>query len=171
MDLPHRQRPLAGVDQALGEGGARPPTELLEHLRERLARLDASHPSASRWPADQADAGVEHETSVVYEVTTGKEAQAGNEVEPIAAPASQPQTRPDSGQRGSEDPGEITGQTTVDGPSHSPLDPGPAGSADEVSDVGQVGGTGADWRRRPGSGDPYRPWFAADESVTPWFAE
>lgn len=47
-DRPYVTRPLAGVDQALGEGRARQPGELLEALRERLDRLDLNHPSATR---------------------------------------------------------------------------------------------------------------------------
>src|SRR5579859_2425641 len=45
-DRPYRTRPLAGVDQALAEGHAREPAELLDQLRERLDRLPQDHPSA-----------------------------------------------------------------------------------------------------------------------------
>lgn len=180
MDLPRRQRPLAGVDQALGDGHARQPTELLEQLRDRLARLDSNHPSADRWPSDHADASAEPETSAIEEIGAVNEAKAGSEVraereievggeaESDAMPAGRPGARPDSDRIGRDDPSETS-------------DPGSSGDSSrawsEGDSVGVSGsdhgplGTGPGWPNRPRSADPYRPWFATGESSEPWFAE
>jgi hypothetical protein len=191
MDVPRRQRPLAGVDQALGEGSARQPAELLDQLRERLARLDSNHPSASRRPADHGDAGVEaeagDEVSAAAETSAVDEAKAGGaikadgevktdgqvktdgEADSAMARADRPESRRDADRTGGDDPGEATdpgpsagepsrawsdgSSAGADRPGHGPSDAGPARP------------------RRAGSADPYRPWFATDESVAPWFAE
>jgi hypothetical protein len=185
MDVPRRQRPLAGVDQALGEGSARQPTELLDQLRERLARLDSNHPSASRRPADQADPGVEtsaveevkagSEVKADSEVKAGNEAQTGDKADSATATADRPEARRNADQTGGDD------RTGGDG-AGDPADPGP--SAAEPTRAWSDGGSpdahlpgngpldaGQDRLKRAGSADPYRPWFATDESVTPWFAE
>lgn len=198
MDSPHRQRPLAGVDQALGEGRARQPTELLDQLRERLARLDSNHPSASRRSADHpdggdSDIGVEPEVTVSGENDRAQadavreigeqESGAGTPDRPRESPDGQDadhRGRPDA-ERGSDlagdgDPGGGPGDATD-------ADPAPAESGEPArswSDGAATSGdgtgqgpydAGSGWPRRPGSGEAYRPWFAGDESVTPWFAE
>lgn len=190
MDAPRRQRPLAGVDQALGEGGARQPAELLDQLRERLARLDSNHPSASRWPPDHGDAAVEtaggvggaaDETSAVEEAKAGSEADtgrevkageavnAGDEAESATATADRPESRRDADRTGGDDPGEAADPGSSAGePSRAWSDDGPAGA--DRPGPGQLD-AGQDRLKRAASADPYRPWFATDESVTPWFAE
>lgn len=171
MDSPHRQRPLAGVDQALGEGRARQPTELLDQLRERLSRLDANHPSAPPWQAENP----------VTEFSA--EANADSEAEPVASPdgslgqvdlqqvatpaPSQSDHHParDAGSRDAHrqrrpDAGRDAGFNSSENASES------ANAPDQGSFEASPG-----WGRRPAAGNPYRPWFAADEPITPWFAE
>jgi len=185
MDSPHRQRPLAGVDQALGEGHARQPTELLDQLRDRLSRLDANHPSASPPPADQARMGIGDEADAAEEANTGREAEPVTLPDDSAAATHQSPDREtggrDASRRGRSDSGRAPERASGEDLG-SPT--GSSSSADETSrawsdDVSASGSTpdqgpfetGPGWGRRPGSGEPYRPWFAGDEPITPWFAE
>jgi hypothetical protein len=143
-------RPLAGVDQALGEGRARPPAELLDQLRERLDRLDPIHPSASRRPEAAAprrpEAAAPGETGDV-----GVEAEAGEVAEPGEESRDQsPQNRDLSADQPAASPAD--GFSSADGPA----------TDSEFRTVDVV---------RSDKGERYRPWFAADESATPWFAE
>jgi hypothetical protein len=176
MDSPRRQRPLAGVDQALGEGRAREPTELLDQLRERLTRLDSGHPSASPRPADSTS-GVADEESGTDKVNANGAASAdaapntGGAVNADAAPnADRPDSEPARDKADSERaPAENSGGPTDASPSGdswsqdaATADSGPASSPAELS---------PGWQRNPRTGEPYRPWFAGDDSITPWFAE
>lgn len=157
-DRPYLTRPLAGVDQALGEGGARPPVELLDQLRERLAGLDANHPSASPRSLDQ-------------DVANDQAAdQAAAPPERVQAPRPDgPSLRKEGSDRSSE---------------HQPGDRG-AGEPPAVRQAGQsppaaadgaVDSLAADGQYRvaeaggAAKGERYRPWFA-DEPGPPWFVE
>jgi len=188
MDSPGRPRPLAGVDQALGEGRARQPTELLDQLRERLTRLDPSHPSASPRPADST-AGVADDECGNDELSAAGAATADREADPATAPAdltgpdeSRAADRPASdASRESSDrrnAGRPDSERARDESSGRPADAGPSGATSSQDAVTADGGPasaapelGPGWHRDPGIGDPYRPWFAGDDSLTPWFAE
>ncbi|HXS63587.1 MAG TPA: hypothetical protein VN767_11975 [Streptosporangiaceae bacterium] len=179
MDSPHRQRPLAGVDQALGEGHARQPTELLDQLRERLSRLDANHPSAPPWQADRT----------VTDPDLNDEPNADDKAEPAASPDESPgqdvlqdvaadahrQRRPEADRHaGREDSGGSTADTAKN--SGSLAEETSRGWSDDNSESSNAPDQARfeahpGWERRPVYGDPYRPWFAADEPITPWFAE
>lgn len=169
MDSPHRQRPLAGVDQALGDGHARQPTELLDQLRERLTRLDANHPSAP--PPDHS------------EMDAGTATNAIDEAEPVVSP-DEPATQADLQEAVRSPVGQDSrGQEVADGHSGRPSaggtdsggGPGRAGpeSSSDSSSAPDSGQSEADpgWGRRLAAGDPYRPWFAGDDPINPWFAD
>lgn len=184
MDSPHRQRPLAGVDQALGEGGARQPTELLGQLRDRLARLDENHPSATRGPADSRELAASGEAAAPEEAAASEAAVMQDRPTPgpgSGREASEGRTagRPDRPARA--DSGHDGGQASGDQPAGA-TDSSPRSSestrawTDDAAAAGTDPGPGQSeasptWERRPASGDPYRPWFAADDPTTPWFAE
>jgi hypothetical protein len=143
-DWSDRSRRLAGVDQALGDGRARPPGELLDQLRERLGRLELNHPSAypQRAHAAARDAGEpdgfpDAEDSHLGELTDESQ---------IAAEA------------GSGVTGAIADTDVADW--------GSAGA-----EAGRAGDRPLLSPGRPGHGDPYRPWFMDGEPGTPWFAE
>ena len=150
-DRPYRTRPLAGVDQALGDGRAREPTELLDRLRERLDRLDPNHPSAS--PVEEPGSTVEEPGST----------------EEAASPAeSAGESRPNGPSLRKEGADQSSGSRPVDqdagaGPAldqaGEPASPPPARDQGGVVDIGLVG-----------KGERYRPWFA-DEPGAPWFIE
>jgi hypothetical protein len=171
MDSPHRQRPLAGVDQALGEGGARQPTELLDQLRERLTRLDSNHPSAR--PPDHSEMDVGTATNAVDQAESiiSPDEPAGQDDVQEAGPLER--SPADQDRRGQEtadrDPARTSagGVNSGDGSSQA----GPENISESASepDPGQFEADPG-WGRRLAAGDPYRPWFAGDEPVTPWFA-
>ena len=177
MDSPRRQRPLAGVDQALGEGRARQPGELLDQLRERLANLDQNHPSAERWPADSTSSSDNEATAEPFAPPEQPAVPAE-----VAARADTTRDRPDPDpDSGRPDAGPTADQPSGEQPAAS-ADASPAAgesvqdrsgnapAADRGRELGQSE-IGPDRGRSPGSGDPYRPWFASDEPITPWFAE
>lgn len=150
-------RPLAGVDQALGEGHARPPVELLDQLRERLDRLDPIHPSASRRPeatapGETGDVGVEAETGEVAEA--GEDAQDSQRGDgPPSGQESRDQLRQNRDLKADQPEASPSyGYSSADGPA----------TDGEFRTVDVV---------RSDKGERYRPWFAADESATPWFVE
>jgi len=162
-------RPLAGVDQALGEGGARQPVELLDQLRERLDRLDRNHPSASRGSADEQRAPAD-------EATPGHDAAADRAAGQAAGAGQSAQdSRPDrsslrkDGTDASRDeqPGD---QRAGEPPAvRQPGQPPAAfdGLASGVADDGHhhLGQAGLTTK-----GEPYRPWFA-DGPEAPWFVD
>ena len=164
-DRPYQARRLAGVDQALGDGRAREPADLLNQLRERLDSLASNHPSAHhdrREPAPQEPA--------LGEPFRMESAQ------PDEQPESAAETAEDSG---SGDPGSRPHREEPRGPERggaeafpkavgeAPVGPGanlPPQSAFD-GDYALFG------EGRPPEGEPYRPWFAADETADPWFVE
>jgi len=138
-DRPYHARRLAGVDQALGDGLAREPADLLDQLRERLDRLAANHPSAV------ADSGEPSEGEPAPE--TGESVQIIENPE-ISSPPDDPAET--DGRSRSEDPGRaqrIAAERAEGVPA-------------EIASLHAID--------RPG-GQPYRPWFASDESGDPWF--
>lgn len=162
-DRPYLTRPLAGVDQALGEGRARPPVELLDRLRERLDRLDPNHPSASRRPEAAApekagDLGVEAESE---EGAESQESQRGD-----GAPARQESRNHLRQDRvGAQDGDERSDDTGADQPAASPADGWSASGSAADGEFRTVDVVRVD------KGERYRPWFATDEPATPWFIE
>jgi len=140
-DRPHQARRLTGVDQALGNGGARRPAELLGQLRERLDQLAANHPSA---------------------VAEGSEPSAG-EPPPEAGETLQIAKDPEIGAP-PDDHEEVDAPPGSDEPQRQERNSVPSAGGLPADVAGLPGPDG-----RPGQGEPYRPWFAADESADPWF--
>jgi len=145
-DRPYPARQLAGVDQALGEGRARRPVELLDQLRERLDRLDANHPSASQHPGELDQAQAENVQVSRPECSSQRKEGSGD---------SRGEKLND---HGAGDPQAVSqaGHPIVDDNAVASL---------ATNDLHRV----ADARRGE-AGERYRPWFA-DEPGTPWFAE
>ncbi len=189
-DRPSQARRLAGVDQALGEGQAREPADLLDQLRERLDRLATNHPSARRdqiRPTERPDAPAE------------RPKRGADRREDTAAPPGEGRPgegrpgvgRPGVGRLGVGRPAEAAGPARSDDPGgQGQGEPGgeepafgdaPAGHPGAQFGPGAPGGLpqapAADGRPgqhglgRAGTDEPYRPWFAADESGEPWFIE
>src|SRR5215472_1456741 len=165
-------RPLAGVDQALGEGRAREPVELLDQLRERLGRLDRNHPSASQGSADEQRAPADDAPPDQDAAADRPAGQAAAEGESAQA------SRPD---RSSllKDGTDVSrdGQPGDQGAGEPPAvrQPGqPTGAVD-----GLASGVTHDGHHRvvglTSKREPYRPWFAdgpdAPWFVDPWFVE
>jgi hypothetical protein len=156
-DRPYLTRPLAGVDQALGEGRARPPVELLDVLRERLDRLDPNHPSASQASADTDEAPGRDATDdrdVTADQVVSHAAARGENGR--VSRGDQRGDRP--GDRGVGEP-PVVRQAGLPAAADSAVD----GQAAEP----QVRAVDA---RRADKGERYRPWFA-HEPGTPWFVE
>ena len=162
-------RPLAGVDQALGEGRARQPSELLDQLRERLDRLDRSHPSAGQGPADRPE---------------DRSDEASPDQDPAAAlAADQAAAAGDSAQVSRPDRSSLPKDRTEASSDDQPGDQGagepravrqpgrpPAavdGVASGLADDGHGRVAGASLTSK---GEPYRPWFA-DGPDAPWFVD
>ncbi len=174
-DRPYLTRPLAGVDQALGEGRARQPVELLDQLRERLDRLDPNHPSASP-------------RSTGWDEAPGRDATPDQDV--AADPAADQAAGPgESGQDSRPDHPSLRKAGADRSREDQPGDQG-AGGSPAIRHAGQpapagadgaVNGLGADGQSRVAGdrvgeaagtdkGERYLPWFAG-ESGTPWFFE
>ncbi len=143
---------LAYSDSPRGpDGGARPPSELLDNLRLRLRHLPDSHPSAVRDAAASARGEPPQ---------PGHSADAGDSVE-LA------------------DPGERTG-TEADSQADAPADGGRTSLTDLIRAI-KESSEGLSWATDDawlgeldlfaggGTGDPYRPWFMSGEPGTPWF--
>lgn len=147
-DRPYITRSLAGVDQALGEGRARPPVELLDQLRERLDRLDPNHPSASE-PAGDLDRA------------QAQEVQA---------------SRPDRSSLRKESADASCDEQPGDQGASEPPSAGEPGQPSPAAADGAVNGSAADGEYRVveagrvAAGGPHRPWFA-DDPGAPWFVE
>ncbi len=179
IDQPSPARRLAGVDQALGDGAARSPSELLDQLRERLARLDVNHPSA--WDGRRPEERAETRADAVpdSQESSGKRSSNAPDERPAAdgadavQPASRRQMGPDGGVSQVGDPGSGGGGSgaemgSADGgvADEESGSPSAASSADESgADANGVIQAG----RR--TGEPYRPWFAAGEPGEPWFLD
>lgn len=147
MEWPDRSRRLAGVDQALGDGQARAPAELLDQLRERLGRLEPGHPSSTRQsPADRVSPG---------DVSPDDVSPGAPELPELADQSRQ--AAESDGFGGAGVLGEVSGDFGDFGPGGVP--------------GGLSTGPGALDAGRAGRGDPYRPWFMAGDSGPPWFAE
>jgi hypothetical protein len=161
-------RPLAGVDQALGEGRARQPVELLDQLRERLDRLDQNHPSSGPRSTDRhevrgqdatPDQGASADLAADQAAAAGQSQQASRpERSSLRKEGASPSRDDQPGDQGAGEPPPVSR-------------PGQPAAADSVAsgmaDDGQyrVVQTG-----RTADGEPYRPWFA-DEPGSPWFVD
>jgi hypothetical protein len=159
-------RPLAGVDQALGEGHARPPVELLDQLRERLDRLDPIHPSAPRRP-EAAAPGETGDSEVAAESV--EVAESGEDAGSPGGQESRDQSRQNRDLKADQPEAlPADGYSSADG---SPADDSPARG------YSSAGGPATDGEFRTvdvvraDKGERYRPWFTADEPATPWFVE
>lgn len=166
-DRPYLTRPLAGVDQALGDGRARPPVELLDRLRERLDRLDPIHPSASRRPEAAApgkapDVGAETESGEDA-AEAGEVAESGDDAGSPAGRESRDRLGHDRDLSADQPAAPADGFSPADGPAADGFSSAEGPAADsEFRTVDVV---------RADKGERYRPWFAADEPATPWFVE
>ena len=138
-DRPYHARRLAGVDQALGDGFAREPAELLDQLRDRLDLLAANHPSAAADSGELSEDELPPETDGSMQIIENPE---------ISGPP--------------DDPVEIDEVSRSDQPGRpEPIAAEHAGGV--PGDIVSLHGID-----RAGE-QPYRPWFAADESGDPWF--
>jgi hypothetical protein len=152
-DRSYLTRRLAGVDQALGEGSARRPVELLDQLRERLDRLDSNHPSANPVSADLDDAE--------------------------AAQDSDPDCHSVRKEGADHSPGDQAGDEEAGQPPADPQPGQPVQPAAAVDGVAAVLADDGDYgmveTRLMANSEPYRPWFAGEPDapwfVDPWFAE
>lgn len=173
IDRPDLTRRLTGVDHALADGSARRPGDLLDQLRERLDRLDPSHPSATRQaePGELTDRGELAEPGGVAE--PGGATDSGGAAEPGF-----PDSRRDEGVRahresgrqpergGHGDSGEGSTGPRADQPAAAPAGGSAVGAPVADSEFRTIDVARAETRER------YRPWFAADdERGTPWFIE
>jgi hypothetical protein len=172
MDSPGSPRRLAGVDQAFGDGVARPPRELLDQLRERLGRLDAAHPSADPdRSADQPSTYETHEADASGEVADVGEAEVLDEASGVVAASEVGDqiagtARPPDGTAGSGGRrGPADGDGGGDGGSRSG-----GGDGGSRSGGGDGGDRVLDGGATPGP-SPYRPWFMSGEPGSPWFIE
>ena len=169
-DRPYQARRLAGVDQALGDGRAREPADLLNQLRERLDSLAANHPSAQRDRGEPASREPAPTDPASGEPFSGESAQPDGQPEGSAGPLDE---------SGSEDTGSRPHRDEPRGPERgdaeafpkavgeAPVGPGANLPPESVfdSNYAPFGGD------RTPKGEPYRPWFAADETADPWFVE
>lgn len=174
-------RPVAGgrpvPDVAAARDGSATPADqprrgALEDLRERLARLPASHPSSRGFGRRAEDAG------------SGSAEDADSPGAESAEDVSLPPETSDSAQEAGPGPEEEAGcpDGSEAGEQPGPSQPDPAdrlGRADRLSRLlgggDRSGSDGTAGRGRggglPGSGKPgpYRPWFAPGELCQPWF--
>lgn len=161
-------RPLAGVDQALGEGRARQPVELLDQLRERLDRLEQNHPSASPRSTVEPRAAAECERpdQDAAAARVGDQAVAGE-----SAQASRPDLSSRPKDRTDASSGDRPGDQVAGEPPavRQPGQPPAAvdGVASGAADAGRHGMAEAGLTAK---GEPYRPWFA-DGPEAPWFVD
>lgn len=155
-DRPYLTRPLAGVDQALGEGGARPPVELLDRLRERLARLDPNHPSAS---PESPDRDVADDRAADQAAAPREQAQVPRPDRPPLPKEGSDRSR--EHQHGDQGAGEPPAVRQAGQPPPAAAD----GAVDSLAADGQYRVAEAGGAAK---GERYRPWFA-DEAGTPWF--
>jgi hypothetical protein len=156
MESSYLSKRLAGVDQALEDGSARSPGELLDALRERLERLEPNHPSA--YGPRPAEAQVEA-------AAPDQDVAAG--AEDVPDDARPPRDTPDDGQvtdGGQPDSAAQPAEAEPEGGGWHQAQGGAGGVG--RSEAGFEAGTGL-----IGQGDPYRPWFVDGEPGTPWFAE
>ena|SRR5215472_19158112 len=157
-DRPYLTRPLAGVDQALGEGAARPPVELLDQLRERLARLDANHPSASPRSPDRD----------VADDRAADQAAAPREHARAPRPDGPPLRKEGSDRSREHQPGD---QGAGEPPAvREDGQPAPTAAGDAVDSLAADGQYRVAEAGGAAKGERYRPWFAG-EPGTPWFVE
>jgi len=157
MDAPRRSEPLdAGAREVWPDGGPRPPAELFDQLRYRLARLADNHPSAGAEPLPGEPQGGEPPA----------ESPEGEELRAESPDGEPPADQTGPGVRmpgdGTADAGLTARQDVLAGREAGPdADgagwPGIAGLADIPLSP-------------PGQDEPYRPWFMTGESLTPWFA-
>jgi len=165
-ERPYLTRRLAGVDQALGEGRARQPVELLDQLRERLERLDPSHPSANPGFADLDEAQGREAAA------EPAEAEQDSDPDRPSMRKEGPDSSPDD-QAGDQAGDQSPGQPAADRRAGEPLASAVVdGAATGVADGGNYQMVQID---RMGKGEPYRPWFAGEPDapwfVDPWFIE
>lgn len=165
-DRPYLTRPLAGVDQAVGEGQARRPVELLDQLRERLDRLDPNHPSASQRNSDldqaqpwEGQAGIPDRSS---RQKASQDARPGGQ--PDDHGAGEPQAAGQPGRPAADNP------AAVRNPAAGNTVAGNTVAGNTGNDLAADGQYRAVEWHRAGTGERYRPWFA-DEPGAPWFAE
>lgn len=154
----------------------RPRRGPLDDLRQRLARLSASHPSSRGFETrgDGASGG-----EVAKERAGGGEA-AGDKAGGGGA-AKEPAERGEAAQERAEGGGEPAQEPAVGG---GPPGEGSRGLIDRLDRLSRlVGGGGRAGSDRPASvgraeealpgsstRDPYRPWFAPGEVCRPWFS-
>jgi len=147
-DRPYQARRLAGVDQALGGGGARRPAELLGQLRDRLDQLAANHPSAVTEGNEPSASEPPPETSEQLQIAENPElGDPPDEPEEVEAPS------------GSDEPLQQEGSAVER-----------VGGVPGIGVSGNVVGLPSP-HGRLGKGEPYRPWFASDEPGDPWFVD
>jgi hypothetical protein len=177
MDSPGSRR-LAGVDQAFGDGAARPPRELLDQLRERLGRLDSAHPSADpdrsaerEMAADRreaGEAGEAHEADETYGDDGSDSVGAAETVEATetigAAETADVAGRGDAnGAASADDSRSGAGVGRGDDQPGGPESGSHSGDSEAGYRVLDSGGTPR--------ASPYRPWFMVGEPGSPWFIE
>jgi hypothetical protein len=171
VEWSERSRRLAGVDQALLDGRARPPGELLDQLRERLGRLEPNHPSAYPRLADspgspEPGGGERPESSDLVE--------AGEESERLVRGEAASEREAGDARGGGSSSG-----FGLDSGFGSGLGAGSGAGSGDVDEMGSSGSGGLGDGQglldggpvRPGHGDPYQPWFMSGELGAPWFAE
>jgi hypothetical protein len=164
-DRPYQAPRLVGVDQALGDGGAREPTDLLNQLRERLDNLAANHPSAHPDRSQPAEADEQPQGNVadLPEDSGSGETESWRRRDEPHGPERREQSHvPEQGDAGvlAKPFGDVPVGNGASSPPESALD-GHYAQFDRARAHGLF----------PAQGEPYRPWFAAEESGEPWFVE
>lgn len=184
-DRPYQARRLAGVDQALGEGRAREPADLLNQLRERLDSLAANHPSAQPDRSQPAEPDEQPEGDAVEpaaETGSGDTDSRPRRDEPHGKERRERSHAPEQGGPGQSGPGQASPEqssTEQGATGHGdtqdftkPFGEAPAGSGASLPQESAPEGRYAQFDPvRTNMGEPYRPWFAADEPGEPWFVE
>jgi len=145
------------------EDAARPPSELLSQLRQRLDRLAGNHPSspAADRPRDvRREPGGEPEEPELPDWLDGGAGERSRDEEP-----------PDGA--GPDEPPDLAAPHQADSPDAAPwpdqpapADPGDAPWAGSMDG----GGSGPDDPARQDGSEAYRPWFMSGEAGSPWFA-
>ncbi len=152
---------LADSDSPRGpDGGARPPSELLDNLRLRLLHLSDNHPSAVR-DADVSARGEPPHPGDSHDSDHSGDSHHSDDAGEVA----------DHGERKGND---------EDSPDDAPAHGGGASLTDLIQAIKEAS-DGLSWATDDawpgelelfnggGSGDPYRPWFMSGEPGTPWF--
>ncbi|HUZ37189.1 MAG TPA: hypothetical protein VMV17_12745 [Streptosporangiaceae bacterium] len=146
---------------APADAGGWPRRGALDDLRERLARLPPSHPSAPTYGERRGGSG---------------EADGSRQPDDLRQPDDP--GNPESGEEpeGWQEPEGSGGPDDPPEPGEPEGDAG-AGGRGRPGGHGRTGGRGGEGRALEpgvggsGLGEPYRPWFFGGESPKPWFSD